>query len=159
MDWLDRECSPDVLILNAWHCHCWCLICTGSFVTIELVYHNRCLNFRDLYVWEPHVLNQPYTTLQGEFSLFSSVSIMTLLRVLSFDKTVSRICNVKLGLCLYVHAWIIDLTCQVLILTPVIVRNMLTSLTVTLETHAFVLSRPSPPMLIPWPGPQLTLCI
>ena len=39
------------------------------------------------------------------------------------------------------------------------VRNMLTSLTVTFDTHAFVLSRPSPPMLIPWPGPQFTLCI
>lgn len=51
------------------------------------------------------------------------------------------------------------LTCQVLILTPVMVLNMLTSLTVTLETHAFVLSRPRPPMLIPWPGPQFTLCI
>ncbi|GJN18278.1 hypothetical protein PR202_gb05422 [Eleusine coracana subsp. coracana] len=36
---------------------------------------------------------------------------------------------------------------------------MLISLTVTFETHAFVLSRPSPPMLIPWPGPQFTLCI
>ncbi|CAL4955540.1 unnamed protein product [Urochloa decumbens] len=36
---------------------------------------------------------------------------------------------------------------------------MLTSLTVTFDTHAFVLSRPSPPMLIPWPGPQFTLCI
>jgi len=51
------------------------------------------------------------------------------------------------------------LTCQVLILTPFMVRNMLTSLTVTFDTHAFVLSRPSPPMLIPWPGPQFTLCI
>jgi hypothetical protein len=52
-----------------------------------------------------------------------------------------------------------QVTCQVLILTPVMVLNILISLTVTFETHAFVLSRPSPPMLIPWPGPQFTLCI
>jgi len=51
------------------------------------------------------------------------------------------------------------LTCQVLILTPFIVLNMLTSLTVTLDTHAFVLYLPRPPMLIPWPGPQFTLCM
>ncbi|BAS95500.1 Os05g0578750 [Oryza sativa Japonica Group] len=51
------------------------------------------------------------------------------------------------------------LTCQVLILTPVIVLNMLTSLTVTLDTHAFVLYLPRPPMLIPCPGPQFTLCM
>ncbi|KAF6986570.1 hypothetical protein CFC21_004307 [Triticum aestivum] len=50
-------------------------------------------------------------------------------------------------------------TCQVLILTPVIVLNMLTSLTVMLETHALVLYLPRPPMLIPWPGPQFTLCM
>ena len=55
--------------------------------------------------------------------------------------------------------YVLKLTCQVLILTPFMVLNMLTSLTVTFDTHAFVLSRPSPPMLIPWPGPQFTLCI
>ncbi|KAL4031239.1 hypothetical protein IC575_009513 [Cucumis melo] len=37
--------------------------------------------------------------------------------------------------------------------------EVLTSRTVILDTHAFVSSRPSPPMLIPWPGPQLTLWI
>jgi hypothetical protein len=51
------------------------------------------------------------------------------------------------------------LTCQVLILTPVIVLNILTSLTVMLDTHAFVLYLPRPPMLIPCPGPQFTLCM
>ena len=50
-------------------------------------------------------------------------------------------------------------TCHVFILTPFIVFCSLTSRTVTLDTHAFVSSRPSPPMLIPWPGPQLTLCM
>ena len=50
-------------------------------------------------------------------------------------------------------------TCQVLILTPVIVLNIFTSLTVMLDTHAFVLYLPRPPMLIPCPGPQFTLCM
>jgi hypothetical protein len=59
----------------------------------------------------------------------------------------------------FVCTYVLKLTCQVLILTPFMVLNMLTSLTVTFDTHAFVLSRPSPPMLIPWPGPQFTLCI
>ena len=75
MERLDCKCPSDVLILNAWYCHCWCLICAGSFVAIELVYHNRCLNFGDLYVWEPYVLNQSYTALQGEFNWFSSVGV------------------------------------------------------------------------------------
>jgi len=35
---------------------------------------------------------------------------------------------------------------------------MLTSLTVMFETQALVLSFPKLPMLIPCPGPQLTLC-
>lgn len=50
-------------------------------------------------------------------------------------------------------------TCQVFILTPVSVLCMETSRTVTFETQALALSFPSPPTLIPCPGPQLTLCI
>lgn len=49
-------------------------------------------------------------------------------------------------------------TCHVLILTPFIESCMLTSLTVMFETQALVLSFPKLPMLIPCPGPQLTLC-
>lgn len=36
---------------------------------------------------------------------------------------------------------------------------ILMSRTVIFETQALVLSFPSPPMLIPCPGPQLTLCM
>lgn len=50
-------------------------------------------------------------------------------------------------------------TCQVLILTPVKVLVIVTSRTVTFETQALVLAFPSPPILIPCPGPQLTLCM
>ena len=49
-------------------------------------------------------------------------------------------------------------TCHVFILTPVIVSWNVVSRTVTLETQALVLSFPKLPMLIPWPGPQSTLC-
>ena len=48
-------------------------------------------------------------------------------------------------------------TCQVFILTPVIVFCIFMSRTVTFDTQALVLSFPSDPMLIPCPGPQLTL--
>lgn len=50
-------------------------------------------------------------------------------------------------------------TCHVFILTPFIVLCIMMSLTVTFETQALVLSFPSPPMLIPCPGPQFTLCM
>jgi hypothetical protein len=50
-------------------------------------------------------------------------------------------------------------TCHVFILTPVKVLSIATSRTVTFETQALLLSLPSPPILIPCPGPQLTLCI
>lgn len=36
---------------------------------------------------------------------------------------------------------------------------MITSRTVMFDTQALVLSLPSPPMLIPCPGPQLILCM
>jgi len=49
-------------------------------------------------------------------------------------------------------------TCQVLILTPVIVLFKLTFWTVTPGTQAFVLSFLSLPVLIPWPGLQFTTC-
>ena len=50
-------------------------------------------------------------------------------------------------------------TCHVLILTPFIVLCITTSRTVMFETQALVLSFPRLPMLIPCPGPQLTLCM
>lgn len=49
--------------------------------------------------------------------------------------------------------------CHVFILTPVNVSCIAMSRTVTFETQALVLSFPSPPMLMPCPGPQFTLCM
>lgn len=45
-------------------------------------------------------------------------------------------------------------TCHVFILTPVMVLRITVLRTVTFETQALVLSFPSPPMLMPCPGPQ-----
>lgn len=100
-------------------------------------------------------------------SYFSNQQMMkcSALNVFWFYK--SGICLFKQSLDLLLLTWVFQSyrmtdgihTCHVLILTPFIVLCIMTSRTVMFETQALVLSFPRLPMLIPCPGPQLTLCM